>query len=388
MGFDAYPLTSVNGSVIRSVEVAKTGRRYRLVATQEHHLIDHAGMVERERRSHELIKRETLDGFKAHPQFAKHSHLGDRLKYKENGKVMPLQLFDPPVKGEDAAHQWAMAIDLNTCTGCGACVVACQAENNIPVVGKDECGRGREMHWIRIDRYFVGDTADPEVVHQPLACHHCENAPCEQVCPVAATTHDTEGLNVMVYNRCIGTRYCSNNCPYKVRRFNYFDWNAKPVKSAPQGGMYLGIPDQQQLDPKLVDPIRRMQFNPDVTVRMRGVMEKCTFCVQRIKAETIPAKNKGESVKDGQIVPACAQTCPTNAIVFGDLANPTSRVAMAFNSNPRSYELLEDLNVRARTRYQARIINPGREKASAHSGDGAHGAGHSDTKKDGDHAKH
>jgi molybdopterin-containing oxidoreductase family iron-sulfur binding subunit len=252
-----------------------------------------------------------------------------------------------------------MAIDLSKCIGCNACVVACQSENNVPVVGKYECGRGREMAWIRVDRYFHGNPEQPEsikAVHQVVTCHHCENAPCEQVCPVAATTHDSEGLNVMIYNRCIGTRYCSNNCPYKVRRFNWFDWHAKPVHGGPMSATWLGMPDQQQLS---IDKVRQMQFNPEVTVRMRGVMEKCSFCIQRIKAATIPAKNADPNYKleDGAITPACAQTCATEAIIFGDLADPTSRVSKAFKS-ARAYEMLKHLNVRARTRYLARINNP------------------------------
>ena len=230
-----------------------------------------------------------------------------------------------------------MAVDMNSCIGCNACVIACQAENNIPVVGKDQVLVNRAMHWIRIDRYFKGDPIDPdiEVVYQPLMCQHCENAPCEQVCPVAATVHDTEGLNTMVYNRCIGTRYCSNNCPYKVRRFNYLDWHSKDPRGWAKP--YLNIPDQQQLE--MVNKIKAMVFNPDVTVRMRGVMEKCTYCVQRIHSVQTDKGNRKEQINDGDIVTACQETCPTQAIVFGDLNDPNSKVTK-LQKNNRAYAIL------------------------------------------------
>jgi molybdopterin-containing oxidoreductase family iron-sulfur binding subunit len=245
----------------------------------------------------------------------------------------------------DQGHKWAMAIDLSVCTGCGACAVACQAENNIPVVGKDEVARGRQMHWLRIDRYFVGAPDDPHVavLYQPMTCHHCENAPCEQVCPVAAAVHDAEGLNLQVYNRCIGTRYCNNNCPFKVRRFNWFynHHGPKHPRAAEQ----------------LTD-VEKMVFNPEVTVRSRGVMEKCTFCVQRIAAAKIAARNDGRiSIPDGVVVPACAQACPADAIVFGDLNDPDSRVRR-LHAHARSYELLSELNLKARLHYLARVRNP------------------------------
>jgi molybdopterin-containing oxidoreductase family iron-sulfur binding subunit len=252
-----------------------------------------------------------------------------------------------------------MSIDLNACIGCSGCVVACQAENNIPVVGKQNVLSNREMHWIRIDRYFKGDIADPDIVHVPTACAHCENAPCEQVCPVAATVHDTEGINVMVYNRCIGTRYCSNNCPYKVRRFNYFDYQASDPREPAKP--YLNLPDKQQAEQ--VSTLKKMQHNPEVTVRMRGVMEKCTYCVQRIAEARINAKNQvaqgirsSELVQEGELQTACQATCPTQAIVFGNLNDPESAVSKA-RANGRSYEMLTELNLEARTTYLAKVRN-------------------------------
>jgi molybdopterin-containing oxidoreductase family iron-sulfur binding subunit len=226
-----------------------------------------------------------------------------------------------------------MAVDLQKCIGCNACVVACQAENNIPVVGKEQVWRQREMHWLRVDRYFKGEADSPSVAHQPVACVHCENAPCEQVCPVGATVHDHDGLNIMVYNRCIGTRYCSNNCPYKVRRFNFFHYHLHETDT------------------------EKMVFNPDVSARSRGVMEKCNYCIQRIERTKIAAKNEGRPIADGEIRTACQVACPTGAIVFGDLNNTKSQVKR-LQGDPRSYLLLEDLNVRPRTAHLARVTNP------------------------------
>jgi molybdopterin-containing oxidoreductase family iron-sulfur binding subunit len=273
-----------------------------------------------------------------------------------------------------------MTIDMNACVGCGACVVACVAENNIPVVGKEQVLNNREMHWLRLDRYFKAEGEDyeaqthdpnPDVVVQPMMCVHCENAPCEQVCPVAATVHDTEGLNVMVYNRCIGTRYCSNNCPYKVRKFNYLDWWAKDPRKPTYDATWLGMPDQQQ---NTIDAIKQMVFNPEVTVRMRGVMEKCTYCVQRIKLKTNWRRNRrseqhphGEPLQDGDIKTACQMACPTEAIIFGDLLDPEARVTHQ-QGLPRAYAVLDELNSRPRTKHLARLRNraPSAEPAAAH----------------------
>jgi len=231
-----------------------------------------------------------------------------------------------------------MAIDLNKCTGCSVCVVACNVENNIPVVGKDQVAVGREMHWLRIDRYYTGTSDEPNVILQPMLCQQCDNAPCENVCPVAATTHSPDGLNMMTYNRCVGTRYCSNNCPYKVRRFNFFNF-----RDHFKNGYYSREPVE-------------MLYNPEVTVRSRGVMEKCTFCVQRIAEARQEALKEGRALKGGDVVTACQQACPANAIVFGDVNESGSDIARLRN-HPLGYHVLENLDTKPNVTYIAKLRN-------------------------------
>lgn len=369
-GFDVNGLrTRANFHSASGATVRVAGGEYLLATTQDHHAItSNVGTKELKTRIPELVREGTLATFAKDSKFAQ----------KMGHKIPLVQLFD--------SHQfpdrprWAMAIDLTKCTGCSACVVACQAENNIPVVGKEEVRLGREMHWIRIDRYFNGDplTGEIEVVHQPLPCQQCENAPCEQVCPVAATLHDEQGLNVMVYNRCIGTRYCSNNCPYKVRRFNWFYNQHGPRHPRSKvGGVSLfqtfDIKNTPSMLPqsKLTD-VEKMGKNPDVTVRSRGVMEKCTFCVQRLTRAKIEARNDAlnptlgpagsGTPADDPLRTACAQACPAEAITFGDLNHKDARVIGQFHHD-RSYALLEEINVRPRVRYLAKLRNPGGDHA-------------------------
>ncbi len=322
VGFNAYGIrTSEAPHIAGGVTVERTGRTYSLACTQDHQAIDRVGYEARGTRIAEFVREGTLAEYRKEPEFAR--------KRFEEPAVLPLWQA-PKFTGE---HQWAMSIDLSACIGCNACTVACQAENNILVVGKEQVIRGREMHWIRVDRYFSGPSESPSLAFQPVACQHCENAPCEEVCPVAATVHSDEGLNEQVYNRCVGTRYCSNNCPYKVRRFNFFNY-------------FKDVPE-----------VERMVFNPEVTVRGRGVMEKCSFCIQRIEAVKIAAKNDNRPIRDGEIVPACAQTCPTQAIVFGDLKDPQSRVS-TLHAHNRAYSMLDELFTKPRTRYLAKLRNP------------------------------
>ena len=323
--FNAFLLRTSDAPWFGSgLEIAKTGERYPLATTQEHHLME----------GRTPVRVATLEQYKSEPAIIKEMH------------ETPPRTLTMYQEFKYEGYKWGMAIDLSSCTGCSACTIACVAENNIPVVGKDQVAKGREMHWIRVDHYFTGNDYDTavEAYHQPVPCMQCENAPCELVCPVAATTHSSEGLNDMVYNRCVGTRYCSNNCPYKVRRFNfllYQDWDT----------------------PSLY-PMR----NPDVSVRSRGVMEKCTYCVQRINQGRIDAKREDRDIRDGEVVTACQAVCPSDAIVFGNLNDPNSQVAK-LKAQERNYGVLEDLNTRPRTTYLAALRNPNSElePAASHS---------------------
>jgi molybdopterin-containing oxidoreductase family iron-sulfur binding subunit len=321
VGVSAYRLrTAAAPWAIAGVRLVEApGARHRLATTQEHQDIP---LQTAEAETRHLVRHGTLARFLSEPDFA--------ARMGHPAPAAAESLFPPhPYEG----HAWGLAVDLSSCVGCNACVVACQAENNIPVVGKEQVLAGREMHWLRIDRYFEGDLDHPRVHHQPVACMHCELAPCEVVCPVAATVHSPEGLNEMVYNRCVGTRYCSNNCPYKVRRFNFF--------------LYSDFTTE----------VLKMARNPDVTVRSRGVMEKCTYCVQRINGAKIDARREGRELKDGEIRTACQQACPAEAISFGDLNDEAAEVRR-WKASPLTYGLLEDLGTRPRTTYLAKLGNP------------------------------
>ncbi|MBY0434938.1 MAG: 4Fe-4S dicluster domain-containing protein, partial [Cyclobacteriaceae bacterium] len=361
LGTNAYPFTTfvkgaVSGSIFSGVSLAKTTTPFQLAQTQTHQTY-----MGRE----SVIQESVLSEFKKNPAAGR--DIPKVTKWDKKVDPSTLSLW----KGHDYNnHHWGMSIDLNSCTGCGACVVACNVENNVALVGKDEVIRRREMHWLRIDRYYSSDgkhgdytalekaAENPEVVFQPMLCQHCNNAPCETVCPVAATTHSTEGLNQMTYNRCIGTRYCANNCPYKVRRFNWFKYH-----------------DNQQFyqsNPAMNTDLGRMVLNPEVTVRSRGVMEKCSFCVQRIQAGKLTAKKERRPMKDGEVITACQAACSTGAIVFGDMNNEESAISKLLKitkdekrpygidkkiGNPRAYRVLEEIGVKPNIFYLTKIRN-------------------------------
>ncbi|MCA1594142.1 MAG: TAT-variant-translocated molybdopterin oxidoreductase [Acidobacteria bacterium] len=330
-GFNAYDIRTSDALwSAAGLDVATTGEQYPLACTQIHFRME----------GREIVRAGTFEDFRKNPGLEhEREHedppkpAGENRPPKETESLYPGYDYN---EGERSSrgYKWGMAIDLSTCVGCNACVVACQSENNIPVVGKEQVARSREMHWLRVDAYFRGAVDNPDGVYfMPVPCMHCENAPCEPVCPVHATVHSAEGTNDMIYNRCVGTRYCSNNCPYKVRRFNfllYQDWNT---------------------------PSYKLMRNPEVTIRSRGVMEKCTYCIQRIESAKIEAEKESRKVRDGEIVTACQAVCPTEAIIFGDLNDPDSRVAKS-QSEPRTYGLLDDLNTRPRTRHLAAVRNP------------------------------
>lgn len=369
LGVSAFPLiTEISGlanlNVMSGVSVTLADGMTKVAHTQTHHTF-----MNRE----SVVQETTLDTFKNHPEQAFHrpkiavsEHLEKKLRGEDTkieGKVQPRELS--LWKGHDYNnHHWTMSVDLNSCTGCAACSVACVAENNVPVVGKQEVLNRREMTWIRIDRYYSSEKTatsnkemevaaeNPEVTFQPMMCQHCNNAPCETVCPVAATTHSTEGLNMMTYNRCIGTRYCANNCPYKVRRFNWFKYHDNTQ-----------FPENSSMN----NDLGKMVLNPDVTVRSRGVMEKCSFCVQRIQYGKLEAKKSGRSVNDDDVTVACASACPTDAIVFGDIRNPESKVSKLLQVKDkgdnqeihehRAYNVLEEINVKPNVWYLAKVRN-------------------------------
>jgi molybdopterin-containing oxidoreductase family iron-sulfur binding subunit len=316
IGFNVNTLrTSTAPDTLGGVQLSKTGDSFELACTQDHWSYE----------GRNIIRYATVEEFLKDPTFA---------AKKEHQPLTGLTLY--PDHDYSKGYQWGMTIDQNVCTGCNSCVVACQAENNVPVVGKSQVLNGREMHWLRIDRYYSGQLDNPDTYHQPMPCQQCETAPCEVVCPVAATTHSDEGLNDMVYNRCVGTRYCSNNCPYKVRRFNFL--------------LYADFDT----------PSLKLMRNPDVTVRSRGVMEKCTYCVQRINQARVAAKLEDRPIRDGDVVTACQAACPTDAIIFGNINDPNSEVSMR-KTSPLNYPLLAELNTRPRTTYLALVRNPNLE---------------------------
>lgn len=333
LGMDVMPLVTLKDGFrsyfIDKVEAVATGSTYELAATQSHHSMEGRALVR------ETTIKEYLDNPAA----------GNEMHDEYEG--LKTTLYN---KHEYKGHHWGMAIDLNSCIGCNACVVACSAENNVPVVGRNEVRRSHEMHWLRIDRYYAGESDNPEVVRQPVMCQHCDNAPCENVCPVAATNHSSEGINQMAYNRCIGTRYCNNNCPYKVRRFNWFDYTGAdtiPNNRVDVAGMTLDL--------------KRMVLNPDVTVRAKGVIEKCSFCIQRIQDKKLNAKKDGRRLKDGEIKTACQQTCPADAIVFGDMNDPNSKISKHLQE-ARQYGLLEELHTLPSVVYLSKVRNKDKNK--------------------------
>jgi molybdopterin-containing oxidoreductase family iron-sulfur binding subunit len=310
VGKNAYPLaTYANGVtswVINNAVIQKTGATYEIALTQTHHSLE----------GRDIVRETTFGAYKQNPKA---------------GNEHKTHLVSMWGKDPDKGHQWAMAIDLNKCNGCSACVVSCNAENNVPVVGRQEVLNRREMHWMRIDRYYKGPEDWPSVTFQPMTCQHCENAPCESVCPVLATVHSSDGMNQQVYNRCVGTRYCANNCPYKVRRFNWFDYPH-------------------------TDPNENMVLNPDVAVRSRGVMEKCSMCIQRVQESKLNAKKEGRELRDGEIKLACQQSCSSNAIVFGDMNDPKSEISRVLKDQ-RNFTVLEELNVKPRLSYLTKVRN-------------------------------
>lgn len=351
VGKSVYPMIALQNGTMQytaaGATLTATGERHPIAQTQTHHVINSEGNL----AARTVIKEGILPTIDhtihaIHEMRHEFQHLNEQTMY--------------PGHEEEYArgHHWKMSIDLNTCIGCGACTIACQAENNVPVVGKEEVIRVHEMHWIRIDRYYTGeDLENPDVVFQPMMCQHCDNAPCENVCPVAASNHSTEGLNQMAYNRCIGTRYCANNCPYKVRRFNWYDyWGAD------------SFPANEHDDFDMTSDLTRMVLNPDVTVRSRGVMEKCSFCVQRLQEGKLAAKKEGRKLQDSDVHTACMQACPTHAITFGDINNTESAVYDALENDARTFYVIEEINTKPAVGYQAKIRNRSAEEDAVRRG--------------------
>jgi molybdopterin-containing oxidoreductase family iron-sulfur binding subunit len=367
IGVDVTPLLDNGLNVVTGVKITKTGATQQLASTQDHFSVpasplkeltfvkmldEPADSVHRKLGlgDRPLFRSATSGEYKKDADFARKGDMPGSLVELKTPKHRPSKPKQPHSEVVYDGQQWGMVIDLSACIGCNFCSIACQAENNIAVVGREQVMLGRELHWIRVDRYFSGDVDSPNAIHQPVACMHCENAPCEPVCPVSATVHDEEGVNSMAYNRCIGTRYCANNCPYKVRRYNYLDYTHT-------GNVYV--------EPYWKERMKtlKLQRNPDVSVRYRGVMEKCSYCTQRIEEAKISAKRKGldrKQLPDGAITTACQQACPTQAITFGNINDEKSKVH-ALKLSERNYEMLQELNVRPRTTYLARVRNENEE---------------------------
>ncbi len=349
VGTDVSPIRISDAMLVAyDVEARPRSQEYELATTQDHWAIDEGGREETQTRSFTLVREGTTELLKKVPEFA-----------EVKGPHVPHvgadgSLWQEPINEIEEARpelpQWGMSIDLTKCIGCNACVVACQSENNVPIVGREQVLNSREMHWLRLDRYFQGDEDNADIVQEPVACMHCETAPCEQVCPVAATVHTDEGINAMAYNRCIGTRYCANNCPFKVRRFNYFNYNEEI-------GVGYGIDAYPSTIESANRKLQALVMNPEVTVRGRGVMEKCTYCVQRVEKAKITARKEDRSIADGDVVTACQSACPTRAIEFGNIADQDSVVSKK-RKDVRSYGMLGQLNVKPRTEYLARVRNP------------------------------
>ena len=365
VGKNAYPLLSYNGTTVdwhtTDVAYAKTEEVYKVAQTQTHSSYE---------GRHEVVKEVTLDALKKNPRVVieereeEIANYGGTEKFEKEGTLYPTY--------ERPGIKWGMSIDLNSCIGCGACSVACTAENNVPVVGKNEVLRFHEMHWMRIDRYFSGNVYDSDSVQtifQPMLCQHCDNAPCENVCPVAATNHSSEGLNQMTYNRCIGTRYCANNCPFKVRRFNWLDYTG--ADSFPNNQLTEGVGALNDAVFMMNDDLTRMVLNPDVTVRSRGVIEKCSFCIQRLQEGKLKAKKENRPLEDTDIKTACQQSCPSDAIVFGNVNDPNSGISKVRKENAqRIFSSLEQIHVMPNVTYLTKVRNAESIAAHAESGHG------------------